>query len=510
MLTLTVAQMRNAERLADENGLSYEQMMENAGTAAYQYLNARYELGGKQCVILAGAGNNAGDGFVIGWHMLHAGAHPAVVLCCGLPKTELASRMYDRYSAAGGIVIDAAGEEEAARSALQGAQLILDAVFGTGFHGEVGEPAAQLIHLANQTNATRVALDVPSGMNADTGKAGAVCFHADLTLSFAAYKPAHHNVSSKPVCGAVEVLDIGIPANLVLAAANNAVWIDRRMVEDALPLRRPDSHKGDYGNLLVVAGSEGMGGAAMMATLGAMRMGAGKTSLATSRSVALALAPQLMEAMTLPLEEKEGGIAWPPSERLERALSSASACLVGCGLSVTPDTKQIVDYTAEYTKCNLLLDADALNCLAGRPELLRKTARPAVITPHPGEMGRLCGMSARQVSENAMSVARLFARENRVIVVLKGHRTVVATPEEEVFVNTTGNAGLAKGGSGDVLAGMIAGLLAQGIPPRDAAVCGVWLHGYTADRLAGRISQYSMMARDILSEIPAVLKELGK
>lgn len=510
MLTLTVAQMKNAERLADENGLSYGRMMENAGTAAFRYLKERHALLQKKCVILAGAGNNAGDGFVIARKMLEEGCVPVVLLCCGEPKSELARANFALYTEKKGIVIDAAEDPQGAERALSQAGLVIDGIFGTGFRGELAATAAGMVALANAGGAERVALDIPSGMDADSGHAGEVCFRAGLTLSFAAFKPAHHNAESGAYCGRVEVLDIGIPADTAFAAAGDVRHLTAEYIQGLLPVRRADSHKGDYGNLLLIAGSNGMGGAAMMATLAALRSGAGKTTLASTATVVRSAAASLMEAMTLSLPEADGAIDGADSEQLERALHNATACMLGCGLSVTEGTKRLVTAVIEGTECPLVLDADALNILAEQPELLKRAARPPILTPHPGEMARLCGMTTRQIVENPMSAARLFAREYGCVVVLKGHRTVIAVPNGAVYVNTTGNAGLAKGGSGDVLAGMIAGLLAQGIPTEAAALCGVYLHGRCADRLAERMSQYSILARDVIAELPALLKELGR
>lgn len=509
MLILTTEQMRQVEKLADESGLSYAQLMENAGTVAYQYLNLRYGISAKHCVILAGKGNNGGDGFVIARLLFEAGAEPVVLLCCGVPQTETAIRSYNRLLDMGVCVLDVSVERELAFGYIESAQIIIDAIFGTGFHGEVSATAADVLACANNAKGTRISLDIPSGMNADSGAAGEICFRADITLSFAAYKPAHQSAVSKPRCGSIEVLDIGIPGDIIFSVLNHVTEITEELVREILPVRNPQSHKGNYGRLLIVAGSRRMGGAAMMATLAALRMGAGITILATPCSVASMVSPHLMEAMTLPLDEtSEGALSHTCRSELGRALSVSTACLAGCGLSVTAEVKSVVESLLEVSPCSLVLDADALNCISTNLAVLERSRKIPVLTPHIGEMARLVDMTPAQVEENAISVAKLFAREKNVVVVLKSHRTVIATPAGEVFENTTGNCGLAKGGSGDVLAGMIAALAAQGMSAKNAAVCGVYLHGLCADRLASTMSEYSMLARDVIAEIPAALKSI--
>ena len=241
----------------------------------------------------------------------------------------------------------------------------------------------------------------------------------------------------------------------------------------------------------------------MMSTLAALRTGPGITTLAAPVSVVQGIAPQLMEAMTVSLPETpEGSVAGGAVSGIAEELERASACLIGCGLRHTRESADLVRAVLNAARGTLVLDADALNCIGENAELLHGLARPAIITPHPGEMARLCGKSVAEILEKPAETALRYASDAGCVVVLKGHRTLVASPEGELWQNTTGNAGLAKGGSGDVLAGMIAGLAAQGMPPADAAVCGVYLHGYAADRLAERMSMRSMLARDIIAELP--------
>lgn len=511
MLTLTTDQMKRAEQLADESGISYAQLMENAGRIAYRYLTAKYELGKKRCAILVGNGNNGGDGFVIARHMLEAGTAPVILLCAGMPKTTLAVSACNRVLEAGAYLVDVAREPALALGYLRNAQLIVDAVFGTGFHGSLPPEIAELLENANASTAARVALDIPSGMNADTGEASEGCFRAGITLAFGARKPAHSNLLAKEICGAVEVLDIGIPARIIDLLLTPIEPITAEMVCALLPERSLESHKGNYGRLVNIAGSRRMGGAAMMSTLSAMRSGAGIVTLATPESVARTVAPALMEAMTLPLPETaEGTIGEASCGELVKLLSAATGCVIGCGLSLGVEVKKALKWILKEAKCPLVLDADALNCISTEPFMLNGLARIPILTPHMSEMARLSGMTTPQVVENAVRVARLFAKEKNVVVVLKGHRTIIAAPDGSIYRNTTGNAGLAKGGSGDVLAGIIGAFAAQGMEAKEAAICGVFLHGLAADRLAKRMSEYSMLARDVINELPYAFKQIGR
>ncbi|MFZ2539272.1 MAG: NAD(P)H-hydrate dehydratase [Oscillospiraceae bacterium] len=511
MLKLTKNQMQLVEKLADQNGLSYKFMMQNAGSMAYKYLQSKIGMEKKKCVILAGNGNNAGDGFVMARLFSQDGIAVTLIMCMGVPLTPLSIEQFELLRDLNITIIDIKDDIEKAKSAILSAEIIIDAIFGIGFHGELNPEVATIVTMANDTKITRISLDIPSGTNADSGEVASVCFHADLTLSFAAYKYAHSKPPAKQNCGVVEVLDIGIPSNIIYAVVNHVTKLTAQMIADSLPVRKIDSNKGDFGKLLNISGCASMGGAAMMSTLAAMRIGVGIVRLATPRTVATTVASHLMEAMTCPLEEEaDGSISMNSANEIKRLLEISTTCLIGCGISVTSNTKQLVEFVIKNTKGSLVLDADALNCIVENVDLLKSATNIPIITPHIGEMARLVGMSIQDVIDNSVDIARVFSKEYNVVVVLKSHKTLIATPTGEMFENITGNAGLSKGGSGDVLAGMISGLLAQGFCPRDAAICGVYLHGDAADSLANKMSLYSMLARDVINEIPYTLKRLDR
>lgn len=511
MLVLTTKQMKRAEAITNQMGISYAEMMRNAGCAANQYVCENFDVADKSCVVLCGSGNNAGDGFVFAKEYYQHSKHVCVVLCGAVPHTEESLEAYQALREFHIEVIRLDQNPEEVKDKIDQATFVIDAIFGTGFHGDLDNFIGSLVDYVNRSKLTRIALDIPSGMCADDGDFGAIYFHANITLCFGALKPIHDMQSTKARCGKIEVLDIGITNDIIYAVYNNAVVLYGEKIADILPIRDPNSHKGSYGKLLNLSGSVGMGGAAMMSTLAGLRSGAGTTTLASAKSVVNMVAPYLMEAMTVPLDEdSNGAIAYSSINRIDEVMQDKTACLIGCGLSVTTDTKQIVEHIIKNTECNLVVDADALNCISDNPDILKQSKHTTVITPHIGEMARLTSLSIKEIQRDMCKTAKDFANQYQTIVVLKGSRTVIATPEGKLYQNTTGNAGLAKGGSGDVLAGMIAGFLAQGLTPQNAAICGVYLHGFAADRLAKRMSEYSMLARDVIEEIPYTLKKIDR
>lgn len=511
MIVLTTKQMKKVEQLMNQTGLSYLDMMQNAGLAAFRYVSEKTQIGKKRCVVLCGNGNNAGDGFVFAREYYENGGEVSVVLCCSTPQTPESLQMFQVLQAYPIEIINLAVNPDMVKERIDEAHIIIDAIYGTGFHGELSSGMGSVIDYVNDSDVTRVALDIPSGVNADTGEFGDTYFKAGVTLCFAAPKPAHVNEESKKCCGNIRICDIGITKSVIYMVHNNALMVTQDMVLSYLPVRDPKSHKGTYGKLLNVCGSIAMSGAAMMSTLSALRMGAGTTTLAAPKSVTSMCAPYMMEAMTLPLPETESGtISASATRELELILKTKTACLLGCGLANTPDVRKVVEYVITNAECPLILDADALNVIAQNVNILKSLKSTAILTPHIGEMARLTGLTIDEVQKNLFKTANTFANEYQVVVVLKEHHTVIATPDGDLYQNTTGNAGLAKGGSGDVLAGMISALVAQGITPEGAAVSGVYLHGLLSESLSEDMSQYSMLARDLIEEIPYVLKKLDR
>jgi len=502
MKTLTIQEMKAAEAAAVKRGSSYLQLMEQAGTACTYSILERYPVLNRRVTILCGSGNNGGDGLVIARLLDQRGADVQLVFCKGLPKTEEARAMLAKLPVSVQRIM--ANENLlVAINAIDGSDLLIDCIFGTGFYGEPDELLCSIFDLANRLRVPRIAVDIPSGMNGDTGEHGEKYLMPTETLALGAYKPAHLPEKAGPLCGELYLLDIGIEKTIIDDLVPDLVEVDAAFCRALLPTRDPMSHKGTYGRVLLLAGSVGMGGAAMMATKAALRSGAGITVLAAPRSVIQPAFPQLMEAMTVPLlQTEQGSVSFGALPVLRAQLEKSTAAVIGCGLGQESETRMLIRELAENTRIPLLLDADGINALAGHTDVLKRRQAPTVLTPHPGELARLLGCTVAEIEQNRPKYARLAALETNAVVVLKGHHTLTSDQKGTLYRNHTGNAGMAKGGSGDVLAGIIGSLLAQRFAPEDAAVLGVYLHGLCGDLCAETMSQYAMLAGDLIEMLP--------
>ena len=514
---VTAAQMKEIERAGNAHGLPYLQMMENAGLAAYTQLRARLPLGGA-LLIVCGKGNNGGDGLVMARAAAQDGWRVAVLLAEGDPKTPDAMTNYARLAD-----LPVTKCRDAAALAAQPFDAVVDALYGTGFHGSLrpaGLAACALMNRQRESGAFVLAIDLPSGVSADSAEAAPGTPAADVTLTMTAEKVG----CAAPECGRVEVLDIGIPASIVETvlgqeappAPAGAAWITEEYVRQRIRPRPADSHKGTFGSVLAVAGSAFYRGAALLAAEGALRTGAGIVTLASVEPVVSAAAARLPECCLCPCRAgAEGGIS-PENVPLLRR-QKATVLLLGPGLGGTAqsaaraaETQALVQQLLPGFAGSAVLDADGLNAAA---RLLAEGAafpHPAgelIVTPHPGEMARLTGLSASQINADREGTALRYAQAWNAVVVLKGTRTVVAAPDGRVCVNPTGNPGLSRGGSGDVLAGMTAALLACRLPAYEAAACAVYLHGAAADRAAAVHGEYGMLPHDILPELGRMFAE---
>lgn len=504
MTVLTVDSMRKLEQAAVDDGLSYLRLMENAGSAAARVIRSATPLQGRRVVVLCGKGNNGGDGFVIARRLLDEGARLTVVLMSGDPATEQAREMFSRLSGTDITVVRLETEPFLAAEAVQAAGVIVDAVYGIGFHGALPDYMRHLFRLVNQSSAPVIAVDVPSGLNADSADADPDTIRAARTVTFSAMKPALIAAAAQPYYGQVEVVPIGIDSELIERFRHGLLTIEWGMVAACFPPRDPAAHKGTFGHLLAVVGSEGMAGAARLCAEGALRGGVGLVTAAVPRSVYPILSTALPEALCLPLD----GTGATAQLRLREAAARADAVVLGCGLG--GDADALVWDVLEHGDTPLILDADGINAVARHINKLKTIRRPLVLTPHPGEMARLTGCSVSEVETDRTTAARTFAEEYGVTLVLKGHETLVAAPHRSLLRNRTGNPGMATGGSGDVLAGLIGAFLAQGFDPYTAAMCAVHLHGLAGDRAAARLSQHAMLPTDLLHELGGLFLDLEK
>lgn len=511
MKILSVEQMKAEERLSDEMGVTYQRLMENAGCAAAAFIRKTLSsVVGRNFMIFCGSGNNGGDGFVVARKLFEEGANIIVVLCGGIPRSEEAKYMYNCVLQAGITMLDFDMDRRKVDEFLSGADIIIDALFGTGFSGEFRAPYDEIAEMINSALSVRISLDIPSGVNAETGLAAKGSVKANFTVAFEAAKPGHLLLPGKEFCGKTEVVDIGIPHEVRAKIAQNCFMATEDMVFSSIRKRPRFSNKGTFGKLLCITGSGNFPGAAALSALGAMRSGAGITTVATTEKVVSMIASRIPEATFLALPENaDGTISAAAKEKILPFLEKVDAVLIGCGLGRGKDVAEIVDFVFENAGCTVILDADGINCIAETPEVLKKAKEIPIITPHMGEMARLCGVSIPETVEKRTELALETAKKYDAIVVLKDSTTVIAEPNGDIYFNSTGNPGLSKGGSGDCLAGIIASFAAQGYIETACAVCGVYLHGLAADRAAKELSEYGMLPSDIPNYLCKIFAEKG-
>ena len=511
MKILTVEQMKTEERLSDEMGVTYQRLMENAGCAAASFIRKAISgVAGRNFMIFCGSGNNGGDGLVVARKLFEEGANVIIVLCGGMPRSDEAKYMYECVIRAGITMLDFDIDRKKVDEFLGGADIIIDALFGTGFSGEFRAPYDEIAEMINSDIAVKISLDIPSGVDAATGLAAKNAVKANFTVAFEAAKPGHLLLPGKEFCGTTEVVDIGIPHEVRAQVEQNCFLTGEDMVFSSIRRRPRFSNKGTFGKLLCITGSANFPGAAVLSALGAMRSGAGLTTVAATEKVVSIIAPRIPEATFLPLLENEDGtISIKSKEKLLLQVEKADAVLIGCGLGRGKDIAELVELVLENANGTVVVDADGLNCISENPEILKKAKQIPIITPHMGEMARLCGISIPETVEKRIEIASETAKKYDAIVVLKDSSTVIAEPNGDIYFKSTGNPGLSKGGSGDCLAGMIASFAAQGYIETACAVCGVYLHGLAADMAAKELSEYGMLPSDIPNYLCRIFAEKG-
>ncbi|HEV2500053.1 MAG TPA: NAD(P)H-hydrate dehydratase [Terriglobia bacterium] len=524
---LTAAQMQQIDRMTSERwGVPSLDLMENAGNAVTRFLAARYApLAGQKILVACGRGNNGGDGFVVARLLRQngqsgqSGLNPRVLLFAdpGALRGDAAVN-YRRLAESG--TPEAVPDAEAwrkIRSSVSGSTLIIDALLGTGLTKPLQGFLLEVVRDLNGiSGARRVAVDLPTGLSADTGELIGECIHADASVTFTAPKYAHVFPPACEQVGEWRVEQIGTPVEKIDEVPE--LFLSLICREDLLWLAAPrklDSHKGLYGHVLIIAGSVGKTGAAALAAKGALRAGAGLVTVATPESALPVVAALGMEFMTEPLPETSSGtvaLAALDGGQLDRLAEGKSVVAIGPGLGSHPETAEAIRQFVNRCPAPVVLDADGLNAFAGRISDLKAAGRVRVLTPHPGEMARLTGLATADIQKRRIEVARQFAMQNQVVLALKGARTLVASPDGRVAVNPTGNPGMATGGTGDCLTGILAGLIAQhGLREISSVVnAAVYLHGLAGDIAAARTGEASMIAGDLLETIPQAFNSLRR
>ena len=489
-------------------------LMERAGAGAAALIERKWApLRGKRVTILCGKGNNGGDGFVVARLLRQRQAKVTVLLLAQASDLSRdAAVMYRRWlRVAGTSSSKPFRSSEQSAAMLASSDCIIDALLGTGLSTEVSGLYREAIQLMNQAGRPIIALDIPSGIHADDGKLLGQAVRATATVTFGLPKLGLYVGAGIDHAGTVHLVDIGIPSAYVDAVDSRTVLLTKAAVAKALPLRPTSSHKGTFGHAGILAGSVGKTGAAALAAQAALRIGAGLVTVGTPNSVNDVLEAKLLEVMTLPLPEtKSRTLSRSGLDHVLSFMRTKSALAIGPGLSTHPETVELVQSLTKHLDRPSVLDADALNALASRASLLTACKIPPIVTPHPGEMARLeTDATAQTVNADRLGTARRFARERGVFVVLKGARTVIARPDGLLAICPTGNPGMATAGTGDVLTGMIVGLLAQGVPAWEAACAATYLHGSAGDLAAHQVGQAGMLARDLIDHIPYAIQAIN-
>jgi len=507
MLLAKADQMRAIEEEAvAAQGVTLYELMARAGAAVAK--EAREMLpGGGRVVIFCGKGNNGGDGFIAARLLASDEKYDVeVVMLIGAGEaTSAAAQAYQEIAHLAAV----AKTPFNARKLTKPAALVIDAILGFGLKGAARGPAMQAINTINAVEAPVLAIDIPSGVDADTGQVAGEAVKADRTITFTCPKAGMAVHPGLGYVGAMRIADIGIAKETIARHANICLG-SRAVVRPILPTRRTDAHKGDCGRALVIAGSVGMTGAAAMSAQAALKIGAGLVTLGVPESLNDILEIKLTEVMTKPLPETpERTIRAKAAEQIMDLVPAADVVLAGPGLSTHTSTVTLVRQLVTLVAKPLVIDADALNALVGKVELLSKRPGPTIMTPHPGELGRLLGISVEEVQSDRLTAAAGAAADWGATVILKGARTIVAGAGC-LHINPTGNPGMATAGTGDVLAGMVAGLIAQGLPPYPASVLAVYLHGRAGDLAAIEKTELALIATDLLDYLPIAIRELGR
>ena len=516
MKILTADEIRLVEQRCFERYSTEAELMLKAGTACFNEIIKKYEneIKGARVSVFCGNGKNAGDGFVIARLLYCYGVDASIVLVDKEP-TLAEPLMYFEQAINSGVKVEHftnSNGENALNSGLSknvkqntftNADFIVDCIFGIGFHGRARGVFNEAFKAINESGAKVIAVDTPSGTNATTGEICANAINADCTIAISTLKYAHIQPPANALCGDTKVVDIGIPEDCY--DDNYAHTIEHKDVKKCFVPRDKNSNKGTFGHQLNICSSKKMFGAGVIATEAAMRSGAGLVKLMLPMDAFPLAAAHLTQCLFEPaLQTVTGTFSKFASGAVKEQLKWADSVVIGCGIGVNDDTKEIVETVLKKSKAPIILDADGINCINGRISIFKEIKAPVVLTPHPMEMSRLISKPIAEIQENRINIAKEFAKENEIILVLKGANTVV-TDGDRVFVNLTGNPSMAMGGTGDMLSGMIGSFIAQGMSPFEAAKCAVYIHGLCGDVAAKEISERGILVSDMIDRLGALM-----
>ncbi len=510
---VTAAEMQAIDRLTIEGyGISGLVLMENAGLAAAALIHENVsDLIDKKVVIVCGKGNNGGDGLVIARHLHIDGVQVDILLLAKRKQLQGDARTNADIAFKMGIPIHEVTEKNLSEQnhLFRHCHIIVDALFGTGLTKPAGGLYEKVIKKINSSKKYVVAVDIPSGVDSDSGQLIGPHIQSNITAALALLKRSHLLFPAAECMGEVQILDISIPHEAVEQHEIMVAWLDMEDIQSLLPQRPTNTHKGDYGHALVVAGSRGKGGAAGLTALAALRAGAGLVTMAVPESCHQALEFNPLETMTVALPEtKSGCLSSQAIDAILTNLKGKSALAIGPGLSTEKETVQLLEALLPQVECPLVIDADAINALGKSGKLIDQIRTETVLTPHPKEMSRLSGWSVPDILNQRIECSREFSQAHNVTLLLKGARTLLAFADGTVLINPTGNPGMATAGSGDVLTGLIAGLIAQGLSVPSATAAGAFMHGMAGDLYAEAHHEIPLIAGDLLDTIPETFKRI--
>jgi len=515
MKVATAEVMRRLDRKAiEEFGIPGLVLMENAARGTVGAMFRHFpDLLKKRVGILAGRGNNGGDAFAVARYLLNRGVACQVFLLAAREEVRGdAAANLEILSRMGGPLFEILNLEEweSRKEKVAANDLLVDGILGTGLKGAVKGFFQEIIEFVNSLGKPVVAIDIPSGLDSDSGQVLGACIQATLTATFGLLKRGLLVLPGARYGGRIVLVDISLPQSAVESEDIRDHLLEGADFLPFLPPRNPEAHKGDFGHLFVLSGSPGKTGAAAMVCQAALRVGTGLVTLGIPESLNPILEAKLTEPMTEPLPEtKDNTLALTAQGKIMELCSRKTALAMGPGLSMNGETAKLVQKLVRSVNLPAVIDADGLSALGGKLDLVRKSQKELILTPHPGEMARLTNTSSQEIQQNRIQVSREFAQKYGVILVLKGARSLVAGPQGEVFINPTGNPGMASGGTGDILTGMIGGFLAQGFPALEAAKLGVFLHGLAGDFVAHRKGSRGIAAMDLAEEAPRLLRALA-
>ncbi len=514
MKIVTAEEMRHIDQeTINKIGIPGIVLMENAGLGVVNAIERNYDTSSiKKISIFAGKGNNGGDGLVIARHLKNRGYNIKVYLLSSPDKFQGDALINLTIAQNMGLNIETILSEndlEYHKTDIAGSDLLIDAIFGTGLTGAVKGIPAKVINFLNYTELPIVAVDLPSGLCSDTGRVEGECIKADLTVTMGLPKRGLLLYPGASLVGELEIVDIGIPSSVIESTGIKVNLIQADNIPK-LPKRPPDSHKGNFGRVLVLGGSVGLTGASAMTSESALRAGAGLVTLGIPKSLNPIMEVKLTEVMTLPLPENENQAFSKSSlSSIMKIVNNFDVIAIGPGMSRDPETSWLVRELCKSINKPKVIDADGLNAIAEDKSILKDIDNNTIFTPHPGEMARLIDGTVSDVVSDRINIAQKFAIDNNIILVLKGVPTIVAEPNGEIYLNTTGNPGLASGGTGDVLTGIIAGFIAQGLSLIDSAILGVYIHGLAGDMTAEELGEPGMIAGDVIKFIPLAIKYIS-